>query len=129
VEGLDAALERGRRCAEAGADVLFVEAPETEDEVERIASAFPDTPLLFNAVDGGRTPLLGLDRLRELGFAIVLRPVAALFAATRAVQEQLATGAATDLSVDAFADLLDRGASGSGSSAATPAARPAPPPG
>src|SRR3954452_23134914 len=62
VEGLDAALERARRYRDAGADMLFVEAPESEEEVPVVAEAFPDTPLLFNWVDGGRTPPLGLDR-------------------------------------------------------------------
>ena len=56
VEGLDAALERARRYRDAGADMLFVEAPESEDEVAAVAGAFPDTPLLFNWVEGGKTP-------------------------------------------------------------------------
>ena len=90
VEGLEAALERARRYREAGADVLFVEAPEDEAEVEAVAAAFPDTPLLFNWADGGRTPPLGLERIRELGFSLVLFPLTALFAATRAVRESLA---------------------------------------
>jgi 2-methylisocitrate lyase-like PEP mutase family enzyme len=82
--GLDAALERARRYRDAGADVLFVEAPESEAEVAAVAQAFPDTPLLFNAVEGGRTPLLELARLRELGFRLVLCPLTALLAATAA---------------------------------------------
>jgi 2-methylisocitrate lyase-like PEP mutase family enzyme len=90
VEGLDAALERGRRYRDAGADVLFIEAPESEREVEAVAEAFPGTPLLFNGVEGGRTPPFELERLRELGFRLVLSPLTALFAATRAVQETLA---------------------------------------
>jgi 2-methylisocitrate lyase-like PEP mutase family enzyme len=90
VEGLDAALERARRYRDAGADVLFVEAPESEAEVAAVAQAFPETPLLFNAVEGGRTPLLGLARLRELGFRLVLCPLTALLAATAAVQHALA---------------------------------------
>jgi 2-methylisocitrate lyase-like PEP mutase family enzyme len=90
VEGLDAALERARLYREAGADLLFVEAPESEDEVVAVAEAFPDTPLLFNAIEGGRTPLLELDRLRELGFSLILWPLTALFAAAQAVQEALA---------------------------------------
>ena len=83
VEGLDAALERARRYRDAGADVLFVEAPEDERELAAVAEAFPDTPLVFNWVDGGATPPLGLDRIRELGFSLVLFPLTTLFAATR----------------------------------------------
>jgi 2-methylisocitrate lyase-like PEP mutase family enzyme len=85
VEGLDAALERARRYREAGADMLFVEAPESEAEVAAVAEAFPDTPLLFNWVDGGRTPPLGLDRIRELGFALVIFPLSALLVTSAAV--------------------------------------------
>jgi 2-methylisocitrate lyase-like PEP mutase family enzyme len=105
VEGLDAALDRARAYRDAGADVLFVEAPENEDEIEAIAAAFPDTPLVFNSVDGGRTPQLPLDRLQELGFGIVLRPVATLFAAARAVQEMLRTDSTT-MAFDEFTDLI-----------------------
>jgi 2-methylisocitrate lyase-like PEP mutase family enzyme len=89
VEGLDAALERGRAYRDAGADVLFIEAPESEAEVEAVAAAFPDTPLLFNWADGGRTPPLGLDRIRELGFALVIFPLTTLFAAAQAVRDTL----------------------------------------
>jgi len=113
VEGLDAALERARRYRDAGADVLFVEAPESEAEVAAVAQAFPETPLLFNAVEGGRTPLLGLARLRELGFRLVLCPLTALLAATAAVQEALAalrrSGMPDDdgaLSFSGFTDLI-----------------------
>jgi 2-methylisocitrate lyase-like PEP mutase family enzyme len=105
VEGLDSALHRARAYKDAGADVLFVEAPETEREIETIAAAFPDTPLVFNAVDGGRTPALPLDRLRELGYSLVLRPVATLFAAARAVQEVL-RGAPVTTGFDEFTDLV-----------------------
>ncbi len=113
VEGLDAALERARRYRDAGADVLFVEAPESEAEVAAVAQAFPDTPLLFNAVEGGRTPLLELPRLRELGFRLVLCPLTALLAATAAVQQALAdlrrSGKPPDddaLSFPGFTDLI-----------------------
>jgi 2-methylisocitrate lyase-like PEP mutase family enzyme len=105
VEGLDAALERARLYREAGADVLFVEAPESEDEIAAVAAAFPDTPLLFNAVDGGRTPPLTIDRLRELGFSLVIKPVTTLFAAARAVQDAL-RGTASAFTFDEFTDLV-----------------------
>ncbi len=113
VEGLDAALERARRYRDAGADVLFVEAPQSEAEVVAVAQAFPDTPLLFNAVEGGRTPLLELARLRELGFRLVLCPLTALLAGTAAVQQALArlreSGMPNDdgaLSFSGFTDLI-----------------------
>jgi 2,3-dimethylmalate lyase len=113
VEGLDAALQRARRYRNAGADVLFVEAPESEAEVAAVAQAFPDTPLLFNAVEGGRTPPLELARLRELGFRLVLCPLTALLAATAAVQQALArvrdSGTPHDdgeLSFSGFTDLI-----------------------
>ena len=113
VDGLDGALERARRYRDAGADVLFVEAPESEAEVAAVAEAFPETPLLFNAVEGGRTPLLELARLRELGFRLVLCPLIALLSATAAVQEALArlrqNGRPHDdgaLSFSGFTDLI-----------------------
>jgi 2,3-dimethylmalate lyase len=107
VEGLDAALERARRYREAGADALFVEAPETEQEIEAVAAAFPDVPLVFNWVDGGKTPQLPLDRIRELGFALVIYPVTTLFAAARAVADVLdRLGEHEVPSFDAFTDMI-----------------------
>jgi 2-methylisocitrate lyase-like PEP mutase family enzyme len=75
--GLDAAIERANRYAAAGADVIFVEAPQGEDEIERIAREV-DGPLLINLVLGGLTPLQSADRLRELGYAIAIHPSDAL---------------------------------------------------
>ncbi len=89
-EGLEEALERARRYREAGADVLFVEAPQSEEEVAAVAGAFPDTPLLFNWLEGGKTPSLPLERLKELGFRLILFPLSALLAAAQAVRETLA---------------------------------------
>jgi 2-methylisocitrate lyase-like PEP mutase family enzyme len=83
--GLDEALRRGEAAARAGADVLFLESPRTEEQIEQIARTF-DTPLLFNYVAGGRSPLLPFARLRALGYAIILLPVDALLAAARAMQ-------------------------------------------
>jgi carboxyvinyl-carboxyphosphonate phosphorylmutase len=89
VEGLDLALERARRYRDAGADVLFVEAPESEKEVVAVAEAFADVPLLFNWVEGGKTPPLPLERVAELGFRLVIFPLAMLFAASRSMREVL----------------------------------------
>lgn len=93
--GLDEALHRGEAVANAGADVLFIEAPRTEEQVERIARAF-DTPLLYNYAPGGRSPLLPFARLRELGFAVILLPVDTLLVAVQAVSGFLAEAKARD---------------------------------
>ena len=86
VEGLDSALRRARAYREAGADILFVEAPQSEDEVAQVARAFPDVPLLFNWAEGGKTPPLPLARIKELGYRIVIFPIGALLAAANAVR-------------------------------------------
>jgi len=86
--GLDEALRRGEAAAKAGADVLFIEAPRDEAQVQRVAGAF-DTPLLYNYAPGGRSPLLPFPRLRELGYAIILLPVDTLLVGVRAIADFL----------------------------------------
>jgi 2-methylisocitrate lyase-like PEP mutase family enzyme len=86
---LDEALRRGEAAVKAGADVLFIEAPRDETQVERVARAF-DTPLLYNYAPGGRSPLLPFSRLRELGFAVILLPVDTLFVGVKAIVDFLA---------------------------------------
>jgi 2-methylisocitrate lyase-like PEP mutase family enzyme len=71
--GLDAAIERANRYARAGADVIFVEAPQSIEEIERIARDVT-APLLINLVLGGMTPLESATRLQELGYAIAIHP-------------------------------------------------------
>ena len=71
--GLDAAIERANRYAQAGADVIFVEAPQSIEEIERIARDVT-APLLINLVLGGMTPLESATRLQELGYAIAIHP-------------------------------------------------------
>ena len=90
VEGLDAAIERASAYGDAGADLLFVEAPATLQEVERVASALSGHRLVFNWVEGGRTPPVALGRLAELGFGLVIFPIGLLLAATGAVRDRLA---------------------------------------
>lgn len=90
VEGLESALRRARSYREAGADVLFVEAPQSEDEVAEIARAFPKVPLLFNWAEGGKTPPMPLERVKELGYRIVIFPIGALLMAAQAVRKLLA---------------------------------------
>ena len=90
IEGIDGALDRARRYCEAGADVLFVEAPQSGEEIAAVAEAFPDVPLLFNWVESGKTPSISLERLKELGFRLIIFPVSALLAATVSMREVLA---------------------------------------
>lgn len=89
VEGLDAALSRARAYREAGADALFVEAPQSESEIEAVAEAFPDVPLLFNYAEGGKTPAVNYEFLRSLGFALVIFPLTLLLSATGAMRAAL----------------------------------------
>ncbi len=88
--GLDEAIARARRYAEIGADVIFVEAPESVGEVERIAAEM-DAPLLFNVVPGGRTPEIPSQRLAALGFRVAIHPLAAVLAAANAAGETLSS--------------------------------------
>jgi 2,3-dimethylmalate lyase len=90
VEGLDNALRRARAYREAGADILFVEAPQFEDEVAQVARAFPNVPLLFNWAEGGKTPPMPLERLKELGYRLIIFPISALLTAAKAVRGVLA---------------------------------------
>jgi 2-methylisocitrate lyase-like PEP mutase family enzyme len=84
--GLDEAIERGRLYAEAGADIIFVEAPQTVDELHRVASEI-NAPTLVNVVEGGRTPQLPLTQYGDLGFSVVLYPTAAVRTVTHALAE------------------------------------------
>ena len=86
VEGLAAALDRAERYRDAGADVLFVEAPESEDEIAAIARRFTSIPLLFNWAEGGKTPPIPIERLREYGFRLIIFPSSLLLSATSAMR-------------------------------------------
>jgi carboxyvinyl-carboxyphosphonate phosphorylmutase len=106
VEGLPSAIDRGRRYHEAGADVLFIEAPESEQEISVVAEELSGIPLLFNWAEGGKTPAVSLERLKELGYKIIIFPVSALLAATRAVQEVMARISASGTPAGAMEDLV-----------------------
>jgi 2-methylisocitrate lyase-like PEP mutase family enzyme len=93
--GLDEAITRANRYADAGADVIFVEAPRTSEEIERIAKEV-SAPLLVNMVIGGLTPLESTERLRELGYAIAIYPTVPLHAAAVAMLTGLAELAGRD---------------------------------
>ena len=86
VLGLDEAIKRGRAYAEAGADVIFLEAPESLEELKIIVKSI-DAPLLVNMDEGTKTPLLTAQELEEMGYKIVIFPRSAPCAAAKTIQE------------------------------------------
>lgn len=88
IDGFDAAVERAQRYAEAGADILFVEALESAEEVQRLPE-FLNAPLLMNMVIGGKTPIATADDLTEYGYGLVLYANAALQSAVAGMQKAL----------------------------------------
>ena len=99
--GLDEALRRGEAYARAGADILFIESPESVDEMNRIGSAF-DLPLVANMVEKGRTPVLQRAALESIGYRIAIFPVSALLAAVRAM-----TGVYRTLQISGSTENID----------------------
>lgn len=95
VEGLDAAIERANKYGDAGADLCFVEAPRTRDDLARVAREV-SFPQLANMLVGGTTPILSANELQELGFKIMVCPVSTLlssaFAIKRVAESLLSTG-------------------------------------
>ena len=106
VEGLPAALDRARRYRDEGADMLFVEAPQSVGEIEQIAAALPDVPLLFNYAEGGRTPPVTHALLQELGFKLIIFPIGTLLAATAAMRALLKQIRQQGSPIDALPTLL-----------------------
>lgn len=111
--GLDEAFRRGHIYRDAGADVVFIEAPQSRAELEATADEF-DVPTFANMIEGGRTPYLPASELDAIGFDIVVYPLSGLFAATRAMQGAFSTLASegTAAGVDAvgfdeFEDIID----------------------
>lgn len=91
VEGLQEAIDRAHTYEEAGADILFIEAPRSVDELKIIRKSFHlNTPLLANMVEGGKTPVKTANDLKSLGFNIVIFPGGAVRAATFQLQEYYA---------------------------------------
>lgn len=93
--GIDEAIRRGQAYARAGADVIFIESPESEAELVMAAEQI-DAPLLANMVNGGKTPLLSANRLQEIGYGIAIHPAVGFLAAGAALQK-------------AYGDLLKNG--------------------
>ena len=106
IEGLDPAIARAHRYGEAGADMLFIEAPRSHDQLAAIARAFPGgPPLMANMVEGGRTPILNRAELQALGFALVIFPGGVVRAIAKAAQAFYGT-LARDGTTDAFRSAM-----------------------
>jgi 2-methylisocitrate lyase-like PEP mutase family enzyme len=107
VEGFDRAIERALLYRDAGADMLFVEAPKTKSELERIAPAIGGVPLMANMVEGGKTPPLTAAELEALGFALVIFPGGIVRALGRMASEYYAALAAHGTSAPFRDRMLD----------------------
>ena len=94
VEGFERAIARAVSYRDAGADILFVEAPKTRDELQRIPPAVSDVPLMANMVEGGKTPPLAAADLEAIGFSLVIFPGAIVRALARTASEFYASLAA-----------------------------------
>jgi 2,3-dimethylmalate lyase len=88
--GIEEAIERGKEYQRIGADVIFIEAPKTIDQMELIAKEIK-APLLANMIEEGITPNLTADQLRKMGFKMVVFPLSALYSATFAIKQTLET--------------------------------------
>ncbi len=91
VTGLDDAIRRSRLYAEAGADVIFIDAPTSEEDLTAIARGGIDAVLMVNVSEHGKTPDLGAQRFQELGFGLVIYPSSTLFAAAQSTKDLAAT--------------------------------------
>lgn len=88
---LNEAIERARMARDLGVDAVFVEAPESVDELERVASALPDVVLVANMVEKGKTPLLTPTELAELGFRLIVSPLSLLLSVAQSLRAAAAT--------------------------------------
>jgi 2-methylisocitrate lyase-like PEP mutase family enzyme len=106
VNGLDDALRRAEVAAEAGADILFVEAPESEAEMQAICTN-TDRPQLINVVEGGKTPVLPADEYAEIGYQIAIHPGAGFMAAAEAFKGMYGHIKQTHSSIGAATPMMD----------------------
>jgi 2-methylisocitrate lyase-like PEP mutase family enzyme len=107
--GLDEALRRGEAYARAGADILFIESPETQEEMQQIGKTFPNHPLIANMVEKGRTPVLSKAELEQLGHKIAIFPVTALLASVQAMTQVYGHFKDSGSSINNPVDLYDFG--------------------
>ena len=107
VYDLDEALRRGEAYLNAGADVLFVEAPETPEEIRKIAETFRGTPLILNQIIGGKTPRMTAAEAEKLGFKIIIYPDVMCFGASVMLRRACDRIMETGQSWDAIPDVVD----------------------
>ncbi len=105
VDGFEAALERGKACEAAGADIIFIEAPETDEHIETVPKTFKK-PCLFNMSTSGKTPARSADELTALGYKIVIYPNHTLMAAMKTAKQFLADLKASGSVADVQDQLL-----------------------
>ena len=101
------AIDRGRAYFEAGADVIFIEAPSSIEELALVVESFPDVPLFANMVEGGKTPFLPAHELAQMGYKLVAYPLSGLFSAVAAMTACLSHLKEHGTSVGAPVDMLD----------------------
>ena len=113
VHGLDDALRRAELYLKSGADGVFIEAPESPEELARVGSEFRHVPQMANMLEGGRTPLIPPAELFRLGFAMVAYPTTLIFRVTRTIEKALAdlkagqlTLAGEGVDFEAFKDVV-----------------------
>lgn len=87
VHGLQEAIDRGQRYHDAGADIIFIEAPQSVEELKFIATHLPNIPLFANIIEGGKTPCLSVRELEELGYKLVAFALSGLFASVSAIAQ------------------------------------------
>jgi 2-methylisocitrate lyase-like PEP mutase family enzyme len=110
VEGIDAALDRAESYAEAGADILFVEAPQSRTQIDAIMARLKGkAPLMANMVEGGKTPLMAADALQAMGYALVIFPGGAVRALAATAERYYASLLATGSNAAMGAGMFDFG--------------------
>lgn len=113
--GIDEAIRRAKEYRDAGADVIFVEAPQSIEELKKVAGELADVPLFANMVEGGKTPVLSADDLKELGYKIVVYPLSGLFSAVNQMiscfdylkKNRTTIGYENDYSFEDFEQLIE----------------------
>jgi len=103
--GVEEAVRRGCFYKEAGADVIFVDAPTSVEELRIISSGIPG-PIVVNMIEGGKTPLLPLEELHEMGFISVGYPLTGIFAAAKAIEKTYMRLIEKGSSLDILSDLM-----------------------